>query len=209
MESKSTCLRCGCEILERTARKTGGYCRICENYEEKELASERLREFQQWARMPMTAAEYDAGLQIDDLEELIGWFYEKASWRHIEASLSEGETLVLSIEDFLGQMFNGGVYQYLTNDPGALAGQLGMSFRRLGFHEWSHLADEVATFFPTGVPACGRERFAQLEQIDWQKVADIDSRFSALWDTEGCTIDECRSRLRDYIAQNRSQFIHA
>lgn len=157
----------------------------------------------------MTAIEFDKGLEIDDLEESIGYFFEKAHWRAVDGQPSEGETIVVAIEQFLGEMFNGGVYQYLTNESGALAGQLATSFRRLGFHEWSHLADEIAAFFPGEVPQRGSERFTQLEHIDWEKAAGIDSRFSELWDTAGCTIDECRRRLRDYIAQNPAQFVHA
>lgn len=143
-------------ILEVTAKVNNGLCGRCIKDEHKRAFDETV---EGWIRHPETlpgrneipipddialairAAQLRSAQTPDGQMELSCLtFFEKAhrKWsEHGKLALSEKEKYVLSVETFFGEVTNGGLLQYLSNESHAFANWATDGFERIGIPQYA------------------------------------------------------------------------
>lgn len=170
MTTRIKCNRCDRMILEITAKANNGLCGFCIRVEQRRVFEEVV---EGWIRNPETLPgtngipePTDIGLAIraaqlrsartpeGQMELVCHAFFDKAHTKWNEngtEALSEKEKHVLSIETFYGEVTNGGLLQYLTNESHAFANWAADGFDRIGIPEYAVVMRRVASLFPNGI----------------------------------------------------------
>jgi hypothetical protein len=128
-------------------------------------------------------------------------------------ALTEGEVTVYCVETTFGEVCNGGIEQYLTNESGALAEHCPAAFRRVGLPKYADIIEEA-------ISLCVKD-YVELEKdpddprsphFMWElkdetgsdPFEDLDKRFFKLYFADK---DEFRVNLFKYIATHESEFV--
>lgn len=220
MSNRTKCTRCGSQILQATARKYNGLCARCNRDEERAKFDAVV---QGWIDNPETVPGthgipepegFALGLAASQLrsrlypnedveaESVYHKFFDEAhnKWSHFgNAGLSEKEKFVLAIETFYGEVTNGGLQQYLSNESGAFAEWAVDGFEAIGILAYANIMRNVKSLFPQGViPEDPRVRCDQMAAIDPNRLEEIEQSF---WDRYNADAKEIRRRLFQYLSE--------
>ena len=220
MVNRVKCTRCDNEILEATARKNNGLCAICKS-DQHRLDLDAV--VQSWTERPETLPVThgiplpdDMALRIaasqlkkrlfpdadDQMELVCHKFFDRAhtKWRICGArALSDKEKHALAVETFYGEVLNGGLIQYLSNESGAFAGWAVEAFEAIDIPAYADVMRNVQRLFPNGViPEDADERCDRVEAIDEEL---LDTAEKPFWDRYQTDKTEIRHKLFQYLSK--------
>lgn len=123
-----------------------------------------------------------------------------AKWSEQGAeALSRKERHVLAIETFYGEVTNGGLTQYLTNESRAFANWAAEGFEKIKIREFAKLMRKVQALFPDSrIPEDDGVCFALVEKLDEKVIEEIEAGFWSRWRQDRT---EVRRKLYAYIAE--------
>jgi hypothetical protein len=165
---KVNCTKCGTEILAITASITGGQCMRCfKNIKPMRQQYEEDRAAFQVPPRP-TIAEFTAFLNKRTDSEIVDDITDRADTKafYRPETLSVGEITVLTINQFIGEIENGGVVQYFDNPSGQLAHHLAASFRRIGANDVAVLVEKAVAQFTTSQDATSQQWAGDLQTYE-------------------------------------------
>lgn len=124
--------------------------------------------------------------------------HTKWSEQGVEA-LSSKERHVLAIETFYGEVTNGGLTQYLTNESHAFANWGAEGFEKIKIREFAKLMRKVQALFPNSkIPEDDDVCSALVEKLDEKAIGEIEDAFWSRWRQDKT---EIRRKLYAYIAE--------
>lgn len=218
MADRLKCLRCDAFILGVTARVNFGLCGHCKRDKDK---SDFDAVVQGWIDNPQTLPgthgnpdPEDISLQVaaaqirsrlypnreDIMQEGCQKVFDEAHERWTKngsGALSEREKVTLAVETFYGEVNNGGLLQYLSNESGAFAQWAAEAFERIGIPAYAQVMRSVETLFPGGViPEDEDARRAQTDAIDEERLEAVEKPF---WNRYHADKNEIRRKLFNYL----------
>lgn len=129
------------------------------------------------------------------------------------AALNAEQMTVMCVETFFGEVLNGGLEQYLSNESGRLASHGPAALRRVGLPEYGDILEQVlarCTNKPAvndhGIP----EDFFEVPEHDddvddtADPLQDLDDRFFEFYFANKL---EYREKLFEYIVANEAAFV--
>lgn len=205
-------------ILEVTARLNGGLCASCHATESKAAFD---RTVQGWINNPETLPgtngipmPKDIGLSIaarqvhgrlfptqeDKMEQVCHAFVDKAhnTWLFRGSSaLNAKQKHALAVETFYGEVCNGGLLQYLSNESGFFANWAAEGFQAIGIPEYSAVMSEVQRLFPDQtIPEDPDSIFSLVDALDDGVLEKIEKPF---WHRYFDNENEIRVKLYAYL----------
>ena len=218
MANQIKCNKCGVMILEVTAKYNNGMCAPCKSDYSRNKVDEVI---QGWIDNPetlpgangiptpkdivlaMAASRVRSQLfptEEDKMESLCHDFFDRAhnKWgRFGPFFLNKKEKYVLAVETFYGEVWNGGLLQYLGNESGAFANWADKAFDVIGIPELADLMEQVKGLFPNSkIPKNPDVRWGMVEKIDGD---DLEKLLDIVW--EVCEDDGglIRKKLFQYL----------
>ncbi|MDQ8196364.1 DUF4375 domain-containing protein [Coraliomargarita sp. SDUM461004] len=222
MTTRIKCTQCDRMILEVTAKVNEGLCGHCKRDKDSAESRKRIDDaVQGWLKNPetlpgtngipmpddialsMAASQVRSRLfptEEDKMEALCHKHFHKAhdKWSDSGARLlSKEEKHTLAVETFYGEVWNGGLMQYLGNESGAFADWADEAFAEIGIPEYSKLMKEVKALFPDStIPTDPDKRWDLVEKLDEEM---LDCMENIVWEKNEAEPDEIRLKLYNYL----------
>lgn len=218
MDDRIKCLRCDRLILPITAKTNEGLCGQCRNAAHREEFEAIVAS---WERDPTTIPGTngipeptgialairarqmrEAHSEASRIEKACHDYFDAAhaKWRAQGAeALSSKERHVLAIETFYGEVSNGGLTQYLTNESHAFANWAAEGFEKIKIREFAKLMRQVQALFPDSkIPEDDGVCFPLVEKLG-AKIEKIEESFWSRWRLDKT---EIRRKLYAYIGED-------
>jgi|GEM_PF-5603670 len=205
-EPKILCPQCGAEFLQTTAVATGGLCMKCVNTRRvQELLAKAAAQLPK-AVPAITRAQLDKLVKqkspSDLVDALFDPAYDKVSFRPDE--LTEGDIIIYNISTLIGEVCNGGIMQYMTNESGQWAHHCGRSLRTIGLPEYAQIIERcIAAFTDKTTPEAWED---DLYDYMNEQEEPFDAMEQALWERFHRHEGELLNKLAAYIRQHPEVF---
>lgn len=216
MSNRVKCRQCDHMILDVTAKINDGLCANCRSSQNKTMFETTVAG---WLKNPATLpgsngnpVPRDIALAIranqirqqlanpNSAAAVIGQFFDAAYDVWIERgpnALTEKEKAVLSIETFFGEITNGGIVQFLSNESHAFAGWAAKSLRTVGLTEYVHVMTQIEALFPDNqIPSDWDACWAVLAELDDDTLHEIEQPF---WNRYRSNESEFQTKLHGYL----------
>ena len=218
MANQVKCSKCEVLILEITANYNAGLCAPC-NSDQRGAEIEEV--VQSWLENPGTLPgtndipmPEDIALSIrasqirsrlfpteeDKMENHCHAVFDKAHDKWMKFGplfLTKREKYTLAVETFYGEVWNGGILQYLGNESGTFANWADKAFDTIDIPELSEIVKEVKSLFSNSkIPQNSDKRWDIVETLDDEALESLTQK---VFDV--CEEDEniIRNKLYDYL----------
>jgi hypothetical protein len=222
MSTRVKCLHCDHMILEVTARLNEGLCGHCHaRASSASWRANRDKLVKGWLADPKTlpgtngiplpneiglaqaANEIRTRLfptDADKKENFCAHFFNAAHNQWMargSSSLSDKQKHSLAVETFHGEVCNGGLMQYLTNESGAFANWAADGFDAIGIPQYADIMRKVQALFHGGViPEDTDVIFDLLDTLSEKVLEGIEQPF---WDRYFSNEKEIPDKLYKYL----------
>jgi hypothetical protein len=210
-------------ILEVTAKLNEGLCGHCHaRVNTAKWKANRNKLIQGWLANPKTLPgtngiplPKDIGLALaadqirsrsfptenDNRENFCADFFDAAHNQWMargSSSLSTRQKHSLAVDTFHGEVCNGGLIQYLSNESGNFANWAANGFDAIGISQYADVMRKVQDLFPDGsIPEDPDLRFDLVEALDENILKEIEQPF---WDRYFSNKKEISNKLYQYLA---------
>ena len=139
-EPKTKCTSCGCQIQQMTADRNGGRW-ACHRKATAPPPDPPVPS--------LTRTRLDELIASRSCDEVVDALFQpacdKVNFR--PAEMTDGDIIVYTVWTFLGEVENGGVIQYLTNQSGGWAHHCGPSLRKIGADKYAEVIEQCISAF--------------------------------------------------------------
>lgn len=185
MTDKIACQKCSELILPRTAEKTGGICMACAQGIREEI--EQSKEY------------YRKQREYDPYRELWTYLVKKVHGEKTDFDdLTEEEKLYFAVNLFDGELYNGGMHQFFSNNSGEYYAEVIEGLKTLkAYNSLSLLKRAAGVLFGKAGPPKDRDQL----WTAMRQLPDADHEPRPAWDLELDEIDRLYYEDPDNISE--------